>query len=440
MIIPLDADSMALAKNPQLREEAAGYLQIQEDFYGQVRRLGFEFAPKPDPVQPKEQLERLKQGGAIFLNGGRSIHVGRLSPACRACEKGIGSRTFFISFQCNRDCYFCFNHAMKDYGYYLQHERDAKADLYALAEKTPGLQFVGLSGGEPLLHPEKVIDFFQTARTLFPEAYTRLYTNGDFVDSSILRALSKAGLNEIRFSIKMEDFYEGKTIFDSLVSANEHQLVTMVEMPIEPGTEGVMQGILRNLNQIGIFGINLLEMLCSLVHPGAYKERGYLIKNPPWSVLYDYWYPGTLPIAGSEAACLNLLEYALEEGFKLGVHYCSGENKHTAQLFRQNAGGPIPETHTFSENSYFLVSAKAYGKDAMEVLRVFQKSGFQKFRFDPASRILEFPVGMVPTLPNPDMQVGIATSTLERSNGEVLLRELRLDLTTPRIFDPKRDV
>jgi len=38
----------------------------------------------------------------------------------------------------------------------------------------------------------------------------RLYTNGDFVDSSILRALSKAGLNEIRFSIKMEDFYEGK--------------------------------------------------------------------------------------------------------------------------------------------------------------------------------------------------------------------------------------
>jgi len=72
------------------------------------------------------------------------------------------------------------------------------------------LQFVGLSGGEPLLHPEKVIDFFQTARTLFPGAYMRLYTNGDFVDSSILRALSKAGLNEIRFSIKMEDFYEGK--------------------------------------------------------------------------------------------------------------------------------------------------------------------------------------------------------------------------------------
>jgi len=151
----------------------------------------------------------------------------------------------------------------------------------------------------------------------------------------------------------------------------------MVEMPIEPGTEGVMQGILSKLNQIGIFGINLLEMLCSLVHPGAYKERGYLIKNPPWSVLYDYWYPGTLPIAGSETACLNLLEYALKEGLKLGVHYCSGENKHTAQLFRQNAGGPIPETHTFSENSYFLVSAKVYGKDAMEVLRAFQKSGFK---------------------------------------------------------------
>lgn len=440
MIIPLGDDLLALEENPQLQKEAISYIQIQEDFYKQVSRLGFAFAPRSDGAQLKERLVRLERGGAVFCNGGRSIHVGGLSPACTACERGIGSRTFFISFQCNRNCYFCFNHSMKDYGYYLQHERDYQKDLHALAKKDPDLKFVGLSGGEPLLHPKKVIDFFQTARALFPKAHMRLYTNGDFIDSAILRALSKAGLSEIRFSIKMEDFYEGKTIFERLVASNESNLATMVEMPVEPGTEGIMQGILKELDRIGIFGINLLEMLCSLVHPGAYKERGYRIKNPPWDVLYDYWYPGTLPIAGSEEACLGLLEYALREGLELGVHYCSGENKHTSQLFRQNAGGPIPKTHTFSEKSYFLVSAKVFGKDATDVLKVLRKAGFQKFRFDPVDRILEFPVHLVPSLPNPDTMVGITTSALEHSKGEVFLRELKLDLTTPRIFNPATDV
>lgn len=440
MFLPLDEATLVSLKSPQLKEEAREYLKIQEDFYGQIRRLGFELAPESDSEVVQEVCDRLQKKGAVFSNGGRSIWINQRSPACRACERGLKSRTFFISFQCNRDCYFCFNHAMKDYGFYLSHERDYKADLLTVAKKMPGMEFIGLSGGEPLMHPEKVLDFFKTARQTFPGAYTRLYTNGDFADPSILKALSNAGLDEIRFSIKMEDFFRGRTIFGTLAEAKRHIPQVLVEMPIEPDTKDAMRAILKELDRLGLFGINLLEMLCSLVHPGAFKERGFKIKNPPWDVLYDYWYPGTVPIAGSELVCLEILEFALDTKLSLGVHYCSGENKHTAQLYRQNTKGPIPRTHTLSPSSLFLVSAKLYGKDALEALQVFKKKGIQNVHYDPSLKTLEFPVSLIPSVPNPEAEVGVVTSILEPSSHEVFIRDLKLKLTTPSLFDPQKDL
>jgi pyruvate formate-lyase activating enzyme-like uncharacterized protein len=329
---------------------------------------------------------------------------------------------------------------MKDYGFYLTHERDYKEDLRTVAEKMPDTEFIGLSGGEPLMHPKKVLDFFKMAHQTFPSAYTRLYTNGDFADALILKALSEVGLDEIRFSIKMEDFFEGQAIFGTLAEAKRYIPRVLVEMPIEPGTNDVMRDILKELDRLGLFGMNILEMLCSLVHPGAFKERGFKIKNPPWGILYDYWYPGTVPIAGSELACLELLEFAIDEGLKLGVHYCSGENKHTAQLYRQNTSSLIPITHTLSPKRGFLVSAKLYGKDALEALRFFNKKGIQDVRYDPALKTLEFPVSLIPSIPNTDAEVGVVVSVLEHTREGVFLRDLKLNLTTPRLFDPQKDL
>ena len=48
-----------------------------------------------------------------------------------------------------------------------------------------------------------------------------------------------------------------------------------------------------------------------------------LLYTSPFPVLYDYGYAGGLPLAGSELLCLELLEYALDEGLSLGVHYLS---------------------------------------------------------------------------------------------------------------------
>ena len=68
-------------------------------------------------------------------------------------------------------------------------------------------------------------------------------------------------------------------------------------------------------------------------------------------------------MAGSETICLDLLEFALQKGLKLGVHYCSLENKHTGQIYQQNNGYKLPKHTYFSRKDYFIKTAKVFGED-----------------------------------------------------------------------------
>lgn len=43
-----------------------------------------------------------------------------------------------------------------------------------------------------------------------------------------------------------------------------------------------------------------------------------------------------MPVAGSEAEALALLEHAAREELRLGVHYCSSDNKNAGRIYQQN--------------------------------------------------------------------------------------------------------
>jgi len=440
MITLLDRKTIGILKNPCLKADAMKYVEIYEDFLKQLRCLGMSIDEYSNKEGKESRQKELKEKGAVFKNNGRSIHVNRMSPACYACEKGIGSRTFFISFNCNRDCYFCFNYNMKDYDYYRSNKKDYVRDLELLYQKTKDIDFLGLSGGEPLLFIDDVVLFYRHGRKLFPQAYTRLYTNGDYIDGGVLEKLRSVHLDEIRFSIKMEDFYAGRYIYEKLALSKKYISSVMVEMPVEPGSFGEMKEILVRLDEVGIFGINLLEMLCSLVNCEEYSARSFKIKNPPWDVLYDYRYPGTVPIAESELDCLDLLKFVVEKGLRLGVHYCSGENKHTAQIYKQNYGKKLPKTHYCSNKDYFLKSAKVYGGDIPEVLRKFKKMYYNQYKINKKEELVEFNVDRIKDLKNLDLEVGISTSVFEPSSVGDILRELKVDLTYPEVFNIDEDV
>ena len=441
MIIPITPDTHGQIRNPVFAEYAAMYLGIYDRFMAQIGATGIEVDPQDYAEEVARRRERLRQKGAHVRNGGRSIYLNAISPACVACKTGAGSTTFFISLRCHRDCYYCFNPNQMDYEFHISHTRDLVQELDELAAQGQQMECLALTGGEPLLHKEEALAFFRHARKLFPDVHARLYTCGDYVDEPILQELQAATLNEIRFSIRMHDSPKAREhVLKRIELARQYIPQVMVEMPVPPGTQDEMRALLLELNRIGIFSINLLEFCFPLFNAEEYNQRGYAVKTPPYRVTYNYWYAGGLPVAQSELDSLELLEFALDNGFKMGVHYCSLENKHTGQVYQQNHSGFAPEMALASKKDFFFKTAKVFGEDVPRVKKVLEKRKKAIYNYQKQFDCLEFRVRDIRALQGLDVEIGIATSILEQRGGETLTRELKMELTTPRLFNLEMDI
>lgn len=441
MILDVNEGTLGSIQNPVLRSYAGQYVRIYRDFMVQIRQMGLEIEDRDDSDQIRERLAGLRKRGAGIRNDAKSVVVNHISPGCQACQTSVGSNTYFVSLKCHRDCFFCFNPNQEGYEYHLSHRRDLGKELDALRSSGQRVLHLALTGGEPLLHKEETISFFQHARRNFPNAYTRLYTCGDHLDRKTLQSFKESGLNEIRFSIRLHDTQRAiQHSYEQIALAREYIPNVMVEMPVLPGALQEMKDLLVKLDELGVFGINLLELCFPFHNAEAFRERGYRIKARPFRVLYDYWYAGGLPVAGSEGTCLDLIEFALEAGLRLGVHYCSLENKHTGQVYQQNMKRIQSGLLYFSQRDYFLKSAKIFGEHIPEAQRIFEKNGYHGYRLDEQRDMIEFHVGQIKMLNKLDIEVGISMNVLEERQGETVLRELKVDVTTPRTFRLSKDV
>lgn len=359
-----DARALANADAQTYVEHFVGeYTQLAKT----MKRFGVPLAaPDCDADYIAQARRKLTAAGARMRNDGKSIVYGALSPACERCRTGVRSVSEFISLACNRSCWFCFNPNQYDYDRFRHNRKNWKAELDAFNEQMGGLDFIGLTGGEPMLYPDETLDFFRTARGMSPHAHLRLYTSGLNIDTSFAHKLADAGLNEIRFSIKLdENPASQEAVFDTLRSCVGIIDAVMVEMPVIPGTHDDMARILRALDDAGAFGINLLEFCFPLHNAEAYRARNLSLVAQPYRIPYDYGYAGTLPVAGSEALALQLMLEEIERGTHLGLHYCSLENKNTAQIYEQNAGGKLDiPNYRFSQRTFFYETVRAFDVDA----------------------------------------------------------------------------
>jgi len=241
-----------------------------------------------------------------------------------------------------------------------------------------------------------------------------------------LALLKEAGLKEIRFSIRLYDTEDvRRSTLAKIALAQKYIPTVMVEMPVLPGSQKEMQNLLLELDDMGIFGINLLEFCFPFRNAEKFKKNGFKIKNPPHKILYNYWYAGGLPVAGSEEECLQLLDFALDRNLKLGVHYCSVENKYSGQLYQQNYNyqGKI---YTFDDD-YFLRSAKVFGDDIQPVLEVFKRRKFKDYFLNEELNYLEFPLAQLSQLKDLSVEIAVSTNVIEERPDGNYLRELRLD-------------
>lgn len=345
----------------------AGYAAAERRYVEALQAKGLVFQSPAESAAAQRACAQLREElaarGVAVRNGGASLSWGHLSPACVECTGANGSETFSTTFRCHRDCYFCFNRNVADYERFVREGCPWEEGLEAAAERS--LACLGLTGGEPLLALDDSVRFLERARALFPQAHLRMYTSGDLLTEEAAQRLRDAGLDEIRFSVKDDDAPEmQQRVLDAMRLAKRYIPSVMAEMPVVPGAGEHMRRLLHAFDEVGIDGINLLEFCFPFCNWSEFARRGFVLKDPPFDVMYDYGYSGGLAVAGSEPLILELMAWAIDEGLELGLHYCSLDNKHRSEMRQKNERAK--DAHpclAFDEDDFFLKAAKVFGGD-----------------------------------------------------------------------------
>lgn len=389
--------------NEALDRARAAYEAVGERYVEALRAKGLRFQSREEGLAEQERCRELRRKlagvGVAVRNGGASLSAGHLSPACVECTGPDGSETFSTTFRCHRDCYFCFNRNVADYERFFRDGCPWEEELERAAAERQ-LACIGLTGGEPLLNLDDSIRFLERARELFPGAHRRMYTSGDLLTAEGAERLRDAGLDEIRFSVKDDDPPEmQEKVLAAMELARGRIPSVMAEMPVIPGAEEPMRALLQRFDEVGLDGINLLEFCFPFCNWPEFDRRGFSLKDPPFDVMYDYGYSGGLAVAGSEELILRLVLWARQQGLRLGLHYCSLDNKHRSEIRQKNerARGAHP-CLAFDEDDFFLKAAKVFGPDVPVVRAALAQAGCADTMEDADEDSLTFPPAWLPAL------------------------------------------
>ena len=240
-----------------------------------------------------------------------TLFTRRLPPGCRACLAGRGSNLYATGL-CTRDCFFCFNQKPRRDELVVHGIRvRAPEDAAEIVERYR-LGSVGISGGEPLLFPERVLAIVRALRALPRRVRVDLYTNGDRVNAEILGALRDAGLDAVRFDLAARG-YDASPVRLALRFFDE----VAVEIPAIPADLERQKAMILELDALGVPFLNLHELFVSPENSARMRAEGHLPVDAGYERLL--WNP----VPASAEAALELLLFACQRAKTLSVYYCS---------------------------------------------------------------------------------------------------------------------
>ncbi len=240
-----------------------------------------------------------------------TLYTKRLPPGCEPCLQGAGTNLYTTGL-CTRDCFFCFN----------QKPRKDELVVHGLPVKDPrqaaevverfGLESVGISGGEPLLFPERIVELIAALRALPKPPRVDLYTNGDKATPALLRRLKAAGLDAIRFDLAARG-YDDEPVARALEVFDE----VAVEIPAIPHELDAQMRMIGRLDRLGVPFLNLHELFVSPENAGRMAAEGYAaVEKGHRHLLWR-------PVPESGEAALELLLFGARTCKTLSVYYCS---------------------------------------------------------------------------------------------------------------------
>jgi uncharacterized protein len=299
----------------------------------------------PDETKSKEQQslrdELLRKLSIRFTPGynNSKIDSKNISPGCRICAEGTWS-CLFISNKCNCRCFYCpSTQENEDYPTTNTIPFPIVNDYLKYIERF-GFKGVSISGGEPLLTPEKTLKYIKAVRQYFGDSiYLWLYTNGTLLTDTLASELAEAGINEIRFDIGATDYS-----LEKLKKAiNKIETVT-VEIPALPDDFELMKRKIEDLTALGVKHLNLHQLRLT---PFNFKK---LVKKN-----YTFLHGEKITVLESELTALRLLEYTLDNSVNLPINYCSFAYKNRFQRTaarKRNAEPLIKDFEELTESGY----------------------------------------------------------------------------------------
>ena len=253
----------------------------------------------------------LRAGGVKGDGSSMTLFTRGLPAGCRSCLKGRGTN-LYVTGLCTRDCFFCFNHKPRK-DELVVHGIPVKSAAEA-AEVVERFQLhsVGISGGEPLLFPDRVVELLRALRALGRPLRIELYTNGDRAVPALLRRLKGAGLDSLRINMAARDYdlsplRRALDIFSDLA----------VEIPAVPSQLARQKKLILELEALGVPYLNLHELFVSPENAARMTAEGYA------AVDADHQHLIWKPVPESGEAALKLLLFALRHTRRLSAYYCS---------------------------------------------------------------------------------------------------------------------
>jgi uncharacterized protein len=266
-------------------------------------------------------------------------HLGSLSPGCLACGQGQWS-CLFINGRCNCHCFYCPS-PQDDISVPTTNRLPfAKPADYTAYVAHFGFQGVSISGGEPLMTPDRTLRFLEALNQSSQRPrHLWMYTNGTLLTADLVRQLAHAGLNEIRFDLSAVDYH----LKNVRLAVGQIPIVT-VEIPAIPEDRQRLERLLPVLKETGIDHLNLHQLRLTPHNRANLAQR-----------TYTYLHGERVTVLESELAALALMQQVVERGIGLAVNYCSFVYKHRFQRAaarRRSARLMAKPNESITENGY----------------------------------------------------------------------------------------
>lgn len=271
-----------------------------------------------------------------------------LSTACKLCHEGA-KMVLFITGRCNRTCWYC----------PISSEKKGKDTIYAndriitsdddILEEARSMDALGagVTGGEPLLVPERVRHYCSLLKNEYGDTFNiHLYT-GIAPNKETLEII-KDCVDEIRFHPPEEcwDHFLETPFIQSIQTARDLGFEVTIEVPSLPGLNYLIPAV----DLVDWFNINELEW--SETNAEAMREKHHSLE--------DCYHNA---VGGAE-------EWATEIRKNPKVHWCSSSFKDSVQLRKRlirTAENTAREFEDVTDDGTLMYGVWEYGGQSHDI-------------------------------------------------------------------------